>query len=152
MAKGKEEGIVGHARQNFMGPIPRSPSWDAVNADLEAQCRKRRNDILRGHKETIGDRVKRDLAAMAPLPGPPFKACAPASGQVSSQSLVRCKTKDHAVPPACGRQDDRLAWFQIGSRPVPLISAWAASAAMKSREARAQAAFSSACAIFGATV
>jgi len=87
--KGKVEGIVGYARRNFMVPIPRSPSWEAVNADLEAQCRTRQNDVLRGHKETIGERLQRDLAAMKPLPGAPFEACAQASGQVSSQSLVR---------------------------------------------------------------
>ena len=87
--KGKVEGIVGYARRNFMVPVPRFASWDAFNADLEAQCRKRQNEILRGHKETIGERLQRDLAAMKPLPGAPFEACAQASGQVSSQSLVR---------------------------------------------------------------
>ena len=103
--KGKVEGIVGYARRNFMVPIPRSPSWEAVNADLEAQCRKRQNDILRGHKETIGERLQRDLAAMKPLPGAPFEACAQASGQVSSQSLVRYETNDYSVPVAYGHQD-----------------------------------------------
>jgi hypothetical protein len=103
--KGKVEGIVGYARRNFMVPIPRSPSWDAVNAGLEAQCRKRQNDVLRGHKETIGERLKRDLAAMKPLPGAPFEACAQASGRVSSQSLVRYETNDYSVPVAYGHQD-----------------------------------------------
>jgi len=103
--KGKVEGIVGYARRNFMVPIPRSPSWDAVNAGLEAQCRKRQNDVLRGHKETIGERLQRDLAAMKPLPGAPFEACAQASGRVSSQSLVRYETNDYSVPVAYGHQD-----------------------------------------------
>jgi len=95
--KGKVEGIVGYARRNFMVPVPRFASWDAFNADLEAQCRKRQNEILRGHKETIGERLQRDLAAMKPLPGAPFEACAQASGQVSSQSLVRYETNDYSV-------------------------------------------------------
>ena len=103
--KGKVEGIVGYARRNFMVPIPRSASWEAVNADLEAQCRTRQNDILRGHKETIGERLQRDLAAMKPLPGAQFEACAQASGQVSSQSLVRYETNDYSVPVAYGHQN-----------------------------------------------
>ena len=103
--KGKVEGIVGYARRNFMVPIPRCASWEAFNADLEVQCLKRQNDILRGHKETINERLRRDLAAMKALPGAPFEACAQASGQVSSQSLVRYETNDYSVPVAYGHQD-----------------------------------------------
>jgi hypothetical protein len=88
-----------------MVPIPRFDSWDAFNADLEAQCRKRQDDILRGHQETIGARMQRDLAAMTPLPGAPFEACSQTSGRVSSQSLVRYDTNDYSVPVAYGHQD-----------------------------------------------
>ena len=103
--KGNVEGIVGFARRNYMVPIPRCASWDAFNADLEAQCRGRQSDILRGHKETIGDRLHRDLAAMRPLPAAPFEACDQANGKVSSQSLVRYDTNDYSVPVAYGHQD-----------------------------------------------
>ncbi len=46
--KGGVEGLVGYARRNFMVPIPRFATWDAFNAWLEEQCRKRQADILRG--------------------------------------------------------------------------------------------------------
>ena len=36
-------------------------------------------DIPRGHRETIGERLVRDLAAMAAPPAAPFEACAPDS-------------------------------------------------------------------------
>lgn len=98
--KGSVEGLVGYARRNFMVPIPRFASWAEFNADLEAQCRKRQNDILRSHKETIGERLQNDLAAMKPLPGAPFEACGQANGKVSSQSLVRYDTNDYSVPVA----------------------------------------------------
>jgi len=75
MANGSVEGLVGYARRNFMVPIPRFASWVEFNAYLEAQCRKRQNDILRSHKEPIGIRLQRDLAAMKPLPVAPFEAC-----------------------------------------------------------------------------
>jgi hypothetical protein len=42
-----------------------------LNAHLEAECRKRRERILRGHTETIGERFERDRAVMLPLPAAP---------------------------------------------------------------------------------
>ena len=58
--KGKVEGLVGYARRNFFVPIPRCPSWDVLNADLERQCRARRERRLRRHTETIGERFARE--------------------------------------------------------------------------------------------
>src|SRR5512144_695213 len=80
-------------------------SWDDFNDWLEEQCRKRHADILRGHTETIGQRLQRDLQAMAELPPAPFDACEQATGQVSSQSLVRYQTNDYSVPVAYGHRD-----------------------------------------------
>lgn len=81
--KGSVEKIVGFTRRNYMVPIPRFARWEEFNADLEAKCRKRQNDILFSHKETIGERLQRDLDAMKPLPGTPFESCDQASGKVS---------------------------------------------------------------------
>ena len=67
--KGNVEGLVGYARRNFMVPIPQFPTWDAFNAFLEEQCRKRQRDKLRGESETIGERLAADLAALQRLPG-----------------------------------------------------------------------------------
>lgn len=103
--KGNVEGLVGYSRRNFMVPIPQFATWEAFNLWLEEQCRKRQHDRLRGEKETIGERLRRDLAAMRPLPASPFAACDKASGRVSSQSLVRYKTNDYSVPVAYGHQD-----------------------------------------------
>ena len=103
--KGAVEGLVGWARRTFMVPLPRFASWEDFNAWLEAQCRKRQADILRGHAETIGARLARDLAAMADLPAAPFDACDQATGRVSSQALVRYKTNDYSVPVAYGHRD-----------------------------------------------
>ena len=103
--KGAVEGLVGWARRTFMVPLPRFASWEDFNVWLEAQCRKRQAEILRGHGETIGARLTRDLAAMADLPAAPFDACDQASGRVSSQALVRYKTNDYSVPVAYGHRD-----------------------------------------------
>ncbi len=90
--KGAVEGIVGWSRRNFMVPLPRFATWDEFNIWLEEQCRKRQSEILRGHQETIGERLQRDLAAMMPLPPAPFEACDQATGRVSSQALVRYRS------------------------------------------------------------
>jgi hypothetical protein len=103
--KGSVEGIVGWARRNFMVPLPRFATWDDCNAWLEEQCRSRHADILRGHHETIGQRLQRDLEAMMDLPPAPFEACDQATGRVSSQALVRYKTNDYSVPVSYGHRD-----------------------------------------------
>ena len=97
--------LVGFARRNFMVPLPRFASWEEFNLRLEEQCRSRQGDILRGHRETIGERLARDVAAMAAPPATPFEACDQAPGQVSSQSLVRYRTNDYSVPVAYGHRD-----------------------------------------------
>jgi hypothetical protein len=103
--KGSVEGVVGWARRNFMVPLPEFASWDDFNTWLEEQCRKRQADMLRGHRDTIGARLERDLEAMMPLPPAPFEACDQATGRVSSQALVRYKTNDYSVPVAYGHRD-----------------------------------------------
>ena len=90
--KGNAEGLVGFSRRNFMVPIPQFATWDAFNAYLEKQCRKRQTDTLRGQSETIGQRLARDIAEMSDLPAAPFDACDQATGRVSSQALVRYKS------------------------------------------------------------
>jgi hypothetical protein len=107
--KGKVEGIVGYSRRNFMVPIPRASSWEELNAQLEEQCRKRRQRRLRGHTETIGERFERDHAAMLPLPAAPYEACEKIAARVSSLSLVRYRTNDYSVPTQYGH---RQVWVK----------------------------------------
>jgi transposase len=102
--KGKIENLIGFARRNFMVPIPRAASWDELNAHLAADCRRRREQRLRGHTETIGERFERDRAAMLPLPPSPYEACEKVAARVSSLSLVRYRTNDYSVPTEYGHR------------------------------------------------
>ena len=102
--KGKVEGLVGFARRNFMVPVPAFESFEALNAHLADCCRKRMSERLRGHTETIGERLERDLAAMRrPLP-PPYDACEKVATRVSSLSLVRYRRNDYSVPTSFGHR------------------------------------------------
>src|SRR4030081_3410590 len=103
--KGKVEGLIGYARRNFLVPIPVSESFEALNAHLLECCRRRMADRLRGHDETIGERLKRDLAALqTPLPVP-YDACEKVSTTVSSLSLVRYRLNDYSVPTTYGHHN-----------------------------------------------
>ena len=103
--KGNVEGVVGFARRNFMTPRPRFVNWDAFNAYLEEQCQKRQGDVLRGHRESIGERFARDHETLAALPPAPFDACDKQGTRVNSLSLVRYRTNDYSVPVAYGHQE-----------------------------------------------
>src|SRR5258708_25751084 len=103
--KGKVEGLVGYARRNFMVPIPRAASFAELNAQLLECCRRRLNDRLRGHDETIGERLVRDPAALLPLPAAPYEACEKKAAPGSSWSLVRYRGNDYSVPTAYGHRE-----------------------------------------------
>ncbi len=102
--KGKVEGTVGYVRRNFLVPVPSFAGFDALNAHLEGRCLERMEARLRGHAESIGQRMERDLEALLPLPAVSYDACKQA-GRVSSLSLVRYKTKDYSAPVAYGHRE-----------------------------------------------
>jgi transposase len=107
--KGKVEGLVGFARRSFMVPIPTFPRFEALNAHLPESCRKRMGERLRGHTETIAERLERDLAALRkPLP-PPYDACEKVGTRVSSLSLVHYRGNDYSVSTSFGHRDV-LVW------------------------------------------
>ena len=87
-----------------MVPIPVFATFEALNTHLAECCRKRIGERLRGHTETIGERLERDLAAFQkPLP-PPYDACEKVSTRVSSLSLVRYRLNDYSVPTSYGHR------------------------------------------------
>ena len=103
--KGKVEGMVGYVRRNFLVPLPRAEDFTQLNAYLERQCLARMDAVLRGHTETIGQRLERDLEALPPLPSVPCEPCDQQASRVSSLSLVRYRTNDYSVPVAYGHRE-----------------------------------------------
>jgi transposase len=102
--KGKVEGLVGYARRNFLVPIPTFASFAELNAHLERRCLERLEHRLRGHAESIGERLMRDLAALQGRPPVPHEACERKPARVSSLSLVRYDRNDYSVPSAYGHR------------------------------------------------
>ena len=85
--------------------FPGSRGWGAFSDALVGHSRNRKNDILRGHRETIGERFERDRAALMALPPAPFDACDKQGTRVSSLSLVRYRSNDYSAPVAYGHQE-----------------------------------------------
>ena len=104
--KGKVEGIVGYCRRNFLVPMPRFRNFDDLNTHLEACCAKRWAEQLRGHDQTVGERLERDRAVLQRLPAIAYDACDKRPGRVSSLSLVRLSRhrllRPHTVRPLRG--------------------------------------------------
>ena len=103
--KGKVEGLIGWIRRNLLVPVPRAVTLTALNEQLLEGCRRRLGDRLRGHEETIGERLVRDLEAFHCLPPTPYDACEKKAGRVSSQLLVRYRGTDYSVPTAYGHRE-----------------------------------------------
>ena len=98
--KGKVEGLVGYARRDFLVPVPRVEGFAALNAHLERRCLDRLDHRVRGHAESIGERLQRDLAALQSRPAAPYEACERKAARVSALSLVRFDRNDYSVPTA----------------------------------------------------
>jgi len=110
-------------------PVPRFASWEDFNVWLEEQCRKRHADILRGHTETIGQRLQRDLEAMAELPPAPSDIVHAVPELIRGMSV----TIGPAMPPLrLGVNIDHVATIRNargGQYPDPVRAAKLASAA-----------------------
>jgi hypothetical protein len=85
--------------------LARAASFAELNAQLLECCRRRLNDRLRSHDDTIGERLMRDRAALLPPPPAPYDACEKRPARVNSLSLVRYRCNDYSVPTAYGHHE-----------------------------------------------
>ncbi len=108
---GDVEGVIGFGRRNFLAPMPRFESFEALNAWLEERCLKRQGAVLRGHTEKIGERLMRDLDALMPLPAAPYDACEKVSTRATSISMVRCRSNDCSVPVAYAHHEVQVRGY-----------------------------------------
>ena len=86
-------------------PIPTYRSFDELNAHLEEKCLERMERRLRGYRETIGERMARNVDVLLPLPATPYDASDKHTTRASSLSLVRYRINDYSVPVAYGHRD-----------------------------------------------
>ena len=96
--KGQVEGLVGYTRRNFLVPIPHVRSFEALNAQLEQQCRDDLQRRLRGHTVSKAVRLDEERSALLALPKQAFEARRVETAKVDSQSLVRFDCNSYSVP------------------------------------------------------
>jgi hypothetical protein len=77
-----------------MVPAPRYESFDDLSAHLEQRCLERKGDKLRGHNQTIGDRLMPELEAPIGLPVAGYEACDHVSTRATSISMVCYRGND----------------------------------------------------------
>jgi hypothetical protein len=92
-------------------PAPRYDSFGDLNAHLEQRCLERQGDKLRGHNQTIGDRLMSDLEALMGLPVAEYEACDHVSTRATSISMVRYRSNDYSVPVAYAHHDVHVRGF-----------------------------------------
>lgn len=103
--KGQVEGLVGFTRRNFLVPVPRTASLEALNAELEQRCRADLERRLRGQAATKAVLLEEERPTLRNLPKQPFEARRVANGQADSLSLVRFDRNSYSVPTAYAHQD-----------------------------------------------
>lgn len=96
--KGVVERLVGYVRRNFLVPVPRCSSWEALNAYLVDQCSRRLSLKASGKDKTIGEFLEEERGTFLQLPAVPFDACRLEERKATSLSLVRFQTTSYSVP------------------------------------------------------
>lgn len=98
--KGHVENLIGFARRNFLVPLPRIDSIEALNQQLEEACREDQQRKVRGQAGTKAQLLAEEQPAFLPLPGESFEARRVCPVMANSLSLVRFNRNDYSVPTA----------------------------------------------------
>jgi transposase len=99
--EGHVETLVGHARRNFLVPVPAlHGGLEGLNARLEADCRADLERRLRGKPAAKAELLAEERAAMLPLPAEASTAARVERPRADSLSLVRLDANDYSVPTA----------------------------------------------------
>ena len=118
--KGHVETLVGHARRNFLVPVPvLHDGLEGLNARLEADCRADLSRRVRGKPATKAERLAEEHASMLPPPAEAFLAARVEQPTADSLSLVRFDTNDYSLDP---RFAGRRVELTIGQREIIAIA------------------------------
>ncbi|MAX39986.1 MAG: transposase [Gimesia sp.] len=97
--KGHVERLLDYARRNFLVPVPRVASLEALNDQLMQCCRNDLQRQLRGQpspKHSLLAEEQREF--LRPLPQQAFEACRLGQAHADSLSLIRFDTNSYSVP------------------------------------------------------
>jgi transposase len=103
--KGHVENLIGFARRNFMVPVPRVESYEALNPQLEEACRQDLQRTVRGKAGTKAQLLAEEQGSLQAIPADCFEARRVRTAMANSLSLVRFHCNDYSVPTAYAHHD-----------------------------------------------
>ena len=126
--KGKVEGLVGFIRRNFLVPVPRAESFEALNDALAGQCRRRQAVAAAGSQ---GDhrRAPQRFGKPSCLAAGGYDACDKRPGRasrcrwcVAAATTIRCPWPMATVRCSSGATSMRRDQLRgRGDRPAPPV-------------------------------
>jgi transposase len=96
--KGGVEHGVGFGRRNFMVPIPKVDSWEALNAHLLAACLADDLRQVEGQPVTIGEAWQQEQPYLRALPAKDFPCCTTHPVTLKPYSQVEFESNLYSVP------------------------------------------------------
>ena len=96
--KGRVEKGVGFARRNFMVPIPRVDSFEALNEHLLAACLADDHRRVDRQEMTIAEAWEKEKTHLLSLPEHDYRCCASTPVVLNGYSQVEFETNRYSVP------------------------------------------------------
>lgn len=97
--KGLVENLVGYGRNNFLVPVPKADSMDALNAQLLEGCLQYRNNHrVQGRSQSVKDMYLIDKACLHPIAPYRYETARIATPSVGDYSTVRFDRNEYSVP------------------------------------------------------
>ncbi|MFQ5813886.1 MAG: IS21 family transposase [Anaerolineae bacterium] len=103
--KGGVESDVGYVLRNFMAPLPKVPSFAALNEHLRGACQQDTQRRARGESQTVAELWQDEKRQLLPLPASDYPACVSRPVKANPYSQVAFDTNHYSVPTEyAGRQ------------------------------------------------
>lgn len=96
--KGGVEGLVGFARRNYMVPIPKTESFEALNEQILESCLKYGSHRIDGREQTVDELFEEETAHLVGLPEHPFSNIETVESKVNPYSTVILDKNRYSVP------------------------------------------------------
>jgi transposase len=101
-ARGNEKPYVEHSvydlQRDWATPVPRMQDMAELNMYLRSCAMAKRDHVMAGKTQTIGELFEQDKQAALPLPPHPFDPFVPEAAKVDKYQTVRFDTNRYSVP------------------------------------------------------
>jgi hypothetical protein len=101
-ARGNEKSYVEHSvydlQRDWATPVPHMQDLAELNLYLRSCALAKRNHVMAGKTQTIGELFEQDKQAALPLPPHPFDPFVPEAAKVDKYQTVRFDTNRYSVP------------------------------------------------------